>query len=110
MLFKKHLIEKILTGRKTRTIRRTGRYKVGKVYPVLERPGGPVRGWILIKGKKPKKLGELTAEDVLPDGFDSLEGFVREWKSIYGSFDPEETVWLYDFELTRPEEARGRET
>ena len=99
MLFKKHLIEKILSGRKTRTIRRWGGYKVGRLYPVLERPGGPVRAWIFITGKKPKKLGELTDEDVIPDGFDALGDFIREWVGIYGAFDPEETVWIYDFEV-----------
>ena len=102
MLFKRHLIEKILSGEKTRTIRRTGKYKVGKIYSVLDRPGGRVWAKVLIVGKKPKKLGELTTEDVIPDGFRTLADFREEWINIYGSFSPDEIVWLYDFLVVEP--------
>lgn len=98
MLFKRRIIEKILRGEKTRTIRKTGIYRVGRTYIIQERPGVN-RGLIRIVRKVAKKLGELTDEDVLPDGYGSLEEFKREWVRIYGSFDPELTVWLYDFEV-----------
>ena len=98
MLFRRHLIEKILRGEKTRTIRPTGKYKVGRTYIIQERPGVN-RGKILVLRKVPKKLGELTEEDVLPDGYGSLEAFRRAWIRMYGTFDPEALVWLYDFEV-----------
>ena len=47
----------------------------------------------------PKKLGELTEEDVILDGFSSLEEFRREWRRMYRSLDPEQLVWLYDFKV-----------
>jgi len=98
LLFRKRMIEKILRGEKTRTIRPVGYYKVGRTYLIQERPGVN-RGRILMLRKVPKKLGELAEEDVIPDGFSSLEEFRREWLRMYRSLDPEQPVWLYDFEV-----------
>ena len=98
MLFKKRMIEKILRGEKTRTIRPVGYYKVGRTYLIQERPGVNW-GRILVLRKVPKKLGELTEEDVILDGFSSLEEFRREWRRMYRSLDPEQLVWLYDFKV-----------
>jgi len=101
LLFRRHLIKKILRGEKTRTIRPTGKYKVGRVYAVQERPGAKKVAEILITGKRAKKLGMLTPEDIEPDGYNSLESFKREWLSMYGRWDPEQQVWLYDFKVVR---------
>ena len=100
LLFKERLIRKILKGEKTRTIRKHGRYKVGRVYAVQRKVGERAVAWIRITRKQgPKKLGELTDEDVRPDGYSSLSEFKREWRSLYDGWDPDEVVWLYDFEL-----------
>ncbi|HDI01201.1 MAG TPA: ASCH domain-containing protein [Candidatus Bathyarchaeota archaeon] len=100
MLFREHLIKKILRGEKTRTIRKQGYYKVGHTYAVQRRIGERAVAWIRIVGKKgPKKLGELTDEDVRPDGYSSLPEFKREWELLYGQWNPDELIWIYDFKV-----------
>ena len=59
--------------------------------------------FIRITSRFEQKLGEISLEDVKKEGYSSLEEFRRAWENIYGpgSWDPEQTVTVYEFELAR---------
>ena len=105
ILFKKRFIEKILAGEKTQTRRLGGRrYKVGGVYAVRDGWSKPVRAYIRITRCFTQRLGDISPEDVEKEGFKSFEEFVDAWVMIYGSWDPEQIVTCYEFEIV---EVRG---
>lgn len=110
MLFKKPLLEKILKGEKTQT-RRTMERKPGRrVYEVGERVGiragytKPV-AYITIKKKFQQRLRGITEEEARKEGFSSVDDFKKQWEALYQGWNPEEVVWVYEFELAKQDSA-----
>jgi len=95
--FKRCFLPLILEGRKTQTRRFSGRYQVGEIYRVNR-----TEIWILITRKYRQRLQDITLEDVHREGFRSQEEFRRAWTRIYGSYDPNQQVWAYEFRLISP--------
>ena len=93
MRFKGRLKRLVLSGRKTQTRRLSGVYRVGARYRLNHEYD------ILILSKRREKLGDISPSDVRAEGFRSLEEFVKAWKSIYGWWDPNRFVWVYEFRL-----------
>ena len=103
MLFKRKHVEMILAGRKTQTRRLPGKsanYSVGRVYAITNRWFSKPQGHILITRKFKQKLGEINCEDVKKEGYNNLEEFRSAWEEIHGlgSWDPNLTVTVYEFE------------
>lgn len=100
MLFKKKHIKKILKHRKTQT-RRTGKrqYKVGHRYGIRSSRIEKSVAHIVITHRFKEKLGQISLEDAKKEGYESIEEFCRDWEKDYGSWNPEETVSTYEFEL-----------
>jgi len=108
MLFKRHHIKKILQGRKTQT-RRTSRrkYKIGRYYAIRDHWFGKPQGHIIITRCFEQKLGEISLEDVKKEGFNSLEEFQKAWVNIYGEWNLEQMVTVYEFVyVEKPDSAR----
>jgi len=106
MLFKRRYLRKILDGTKTQTRRPSsgfsGRaYKVGDVVPLRDSFRGPARAQILITRRFQQRLGDISLDEVRKEGFTSLEEFKREWMSIYGEWNPDQTVTVYEFRLVK---------
>ena len=97
MLFKRHQIRKILLGEKTQT-RRLSRmtYQVGKVYRIRN---ADVE--ILITRRWRERLGDISEEDVKKEGYETLEEFKKAWTEIYGRWDPDDIVWVYEFKVVK---------
>ncbi len=109
MMFKKDLLAMVLSGRKTQT-RRLHKHplKEGRVYSLK-------RNWKLTTGEYiritkvfPQKLSDITQEEIIKEGFSSLDEFREVWIRINGSWDPKMVVTVYEFELAEhpPKQSR----
>jgi len=49
----------------------------------------------------------MTPEEALKEGGYTLEGFRRVWEEINGSWDPDEVVWVYEFQVYNPPKTQG---
>jgi len=100
MFFKKKHIKKILKHRKTQT-RRIGKrqYKIGHRYGIRSSRIEKSVAHIVIARRFKEKLGQISLEDAKKEGYESVEEFCRDWEKDFGSWNPEETVSAYEFEL-----------
>ena len=104
MLFKKSLIAKVIDGSKTQTRRGTARtYKVGRTYGVTCRRYQKSQAHIQILKAQQQRLCDISLADVKAEGFNTLEEFKETWIKINGSWNPDQTVTAYKFQLTKPE-------
>lgn len=127
MIFKpRELALLVAKGKKTQTRRPIVPgtpllYRVGQDYPVKPGPGEEEICRITILDVKRERLGDLSYEDVLAEGFRSSAEFARFWLRLREDkrHDPEglsadevrelwqqrhggRMVWVLTFELTRP--------
>jgi len=99
LLFKKQFISKIREGEKTQTRRlKKPNIKIGKTYSLRSSYRSVLPENILITDIFQQYLGEISQEDVSKEGFDSLNMFINIWREIYGSFNPEELIWVVEFQ------------
>jgi len=57
------------------------------------------KGYIRVTRKFQQLLGDISLEGVRKEGFQSLDDFKRAWENIHGSWTPDQTVIVYEFEL-----------
>jgi hypothetical protein len=109
MMFQRDLLDLVISGRKTQT-RRLHKHalKKGRIYTVK-------RSWIETTGEYiritkvyPQKLGDVSEEEAVKEGFSGLDEFRDAWIRINGSWDPEMEVTVYEFELAEPPPKRSR--
>ena len=100
VLFKRPLLFLVLQGRKTQT-RRVHKQElaVGRTYGVRSMWFEKSKGYIRVTRKFQQLLGDISLEDVRKEGFQSLDDFKRAWENIHGSWTPDQTVIVYEFEL-----------
>jgi hypothetical protein len=109
MMFKRELLDLVISGKKTQTRRLHKRVlKVGRIYALK-------RSWIEFTGDYIKiirvtrqKLSEVNEDEAGKEGFGSIEEFQKAWIRINGSWNPEMEVIVYDFELTDPPPKQSR--
>ena len=108
ILFKPESKEKILAGTKwqTRKLWSKPRAKVGSEHLIYLRP--PMTGEkpfarILIQRVWQQALGEITAEEARAEGYDSVEEFLDQFRTINGRKIPRELgdvlVYAVEFKL-----------
>jgi hypothetical protein len=103
MLFKKHLAARVRAGTKTQS-RRTSkiRYREGSIQPIQENyKPGKAKDHIKIDRRYEQKLGDVTEEQAKAEGFANLEEFKAEWTKIYGNFDENQVVTVYEFKVLK---------
>ena len=103
-MFKKPLLEKVLSGEKTQTrrdIKRRPGVQVFSVGQVVGIRAGYTEyiGAIRIVGRRQENLGEISEEDAKKEGCDGVEEFRSIWIRLFGNWDPDQVVWVYDFVL-----------
>lgn len=102
MLFKKHLLHKVMDGTKTQTRRIHKRtLKVGRTYGASCRRYQKSQAHITILRASPERIGDITLEDVKAEGFNTLEEFKETWIKINGSWNPDQLVTAYEFRLLK---------
>ena len=105
MLFKKHLLHKVLDGSKTQTRRIHKRaLKVGRTYGVTSRRYQKPAGHITILRAFPQRLRDVTEEDAKAEGFNNLAEFLEAWIKINGYLIPWQTITAYEFHKTEKAE------
>ena len=89
----------ILDGRKTQTSRKSKDPHI--------KPGAIVRGAIThfadlrVIDVRRKRLGDFDESDAQREGGYTLEEFKEVWKQLHGEWNPQETVYIVEFELVR---------
>jgi hypothetical protein len=90
--FKAKYIDQLFNGEKTTTVRRgivTPRYDV-----VYIESNGKIHGTARVKYVRYTKLGELTNDDAVKDGFSSKEELINALKEIYPDIGKDEWVTI----------------
>lgn len=101
ILFKEKFVPLILSGIKTQTRRtwRKPRVQAGSLYQCKTsyqtRPFAHVR----VTNVRRQRLGEMTQEDAVAEGFASVDEFKKEFQSVYGGWDDATEVWVIEFEV-----------
>jgi hypothetical protein len=103
MIFQ-YTLESVLSGKKTQTRRRIKPdkkfiYKVGRTYAVQPKRGQPAVARFEAIAIRKQRLGGMTHEEALAEGFASVADYQKLWRRQYGSFDPDEEVWVIEFKL-----------
>jgi len=102
LLFKKQHIAPILTGAKTETRRiwpKGPRVRVGAVHQCRTSLFGEPFARVRVTGLRRERLGDMTDSDAYLEGYDSLEEFYGAWLEINGSWNPQQMVYVVDFEV-----------
>ena len=102
ILFKHHHVKPILSGEKTATRRkwRKRRVRVGSVHQcktALYTKDYFAR--VRILNVYCERLGDMTLTDYRKEGGYTKKTFIEVWKQINGSYEPNENVWVIEFEL-----------
>lgn len=99
-IFKRKYLEAVTSGRKTQT-RRThkGEWKIGRRYSIRARWFDKPEAKILVTRKFKQRLGDITQEDALKEGFNTIQEFREAWTEINGSWNPDQIVTVYEFTL-----------
>ena len=109
MMFKKDLLEKVISGLKTQTRRLHKKtLRKGKIYALKKNWLENTGEYIKITKVYHQKLSEITQEEIIKEGFSSLEEFRDAWIRINGSWETETIVKVYEFELAEhpPKQSR----
>jgi len=105
MIFSRELTDKVMSGEKVMTRRKTHRdgralrYKAGGVYAVQPGRGKPHVGHILVTHADTAPLWMLTIFDARAEGFDRIDDFWDYWMQLHGSLDIDELVTVIRFTL-----------
>jgi len=109
MMFKRELLDLVISGRKTQTRRRhKNLLKEKQKYVVKRNLYKNTEYYIQIKKVYPQKLGDVSEEEARKEGFSGLNEFRDAWIRINGSWDPEMDVVVYEFELKEPPPKQSR--
>lgn len=102
ILFKREFVDPILSSAKTESRRRWKRPLVreGGVYWAATGFRREDRfAKLRVKYVRRQRLGDVTEEDAKKEGCSSLEEFREVWRRVYGSWDPDEEVYVVGFEV-----------
>jgi len=111
MMFKRELLDLVISGKKTQTRRRhKNPLKEKQKYVIKRNWYKNTEQYIQITKVYPQKLGDVSEEEAKKEGFSSLDEFRDAWIRINGSWDPEMVVTVYEFELAEPPPKQSRLT
>ena len=109
MIFTKENIELIRQGKKTETRRiwKKPHVKVGKTYQCRTSRYAKTpedSPYIKITAMRKERLGEITPEAAKREGMDSglkVFQFRELWVKLHGLWDPDQEVYVIDFEVVK---------
>lgn len=101
MLFSKVLIEKILLGTKTSTMRNKVQVNAGKITNLMaDRDYSKISGkYIKITKVYPIKLKDVDDTKAQKDGFKNVEELKDYWLKKIGAWNPNQVIYIHEFEV-----------
>jgi len=103
MMFKRELLDLVISGKKTQTRRlHKNLLKEKQKYVIKKNWYENTEHYIRITKVYSQKLGDVSEEEARKEGFSSREEFRDAWIRINGSWDSDIVVTVYEFELAEP--------
>ena len=102
MMFDVYTVSQILSGDKTVTRRMRGRRRPavpGRLHKIKVDRTKNWYGWILIQDCKLERLGDLTDEEAVKEGFNNKEHYMNYFRHLNGDVDDDELIWRVEFEV-----------
>ena len=102
-MFKKYLIDLILSGNKTITSRDKQQYRIGDVTNLMaNRDYSKITGkYLRITNVHQKSLSDFTDIEAKKEGFVNLQSFKDCWLKNIGQWDTDIFVWIHEFEVIK---------
>ena len=98
LLFKKSYVNKIINGEKTATRRpKRPMVKPGGEYNIRVGFYTHLPDRFRVVKRFQQRLGDMSHDDALREGFRDLDEFHEAWEGIYGTHDPDQVVWVVEF-------------
>jgi hypothetical protein len=109
IIFREDLANQILAGVKTETrrvpkdsprspwYRERCAFEVGGTYAVCAGRGTPTLGLIVVEAVDMVRLGAITHDGAVAEGFSDVRDFMHGWTKINGSWNTHEQVWRLTF-------------
>lgn len=109
ILFKQELADRIAAGVKTETRRLQSEkprspwfvercaFEAGETYGVTVARGGPIVGLIVVEAVDRVRLGAITHDGAIAEGFVDVRDFMEGWRTINGAWTPDLYVWRLTF-------------
>lgn len=111
MIFRRDLAEKVMAREKTATRRlpspkkrspwywRGCIYRVGHEFAVQPGRGKDAIGVAIPDRVALERLGAITAEQAVAEGFSDIRDFIAAWREINRTFDALQWVWVVEFHV-----------
>lgn len=104
LLFKPEHVEPILCGEKTqmRMVLKHLHARVGAICTAkTEVSSRDYFARLKVTRVRHERLGDISEADARAEGGYTIEAYRRKWIEISGAWDPEQLVWVVDFEVLR---------
>ncbi len=99
LLFRKQLITKIREGQKTQTRRlKKPNLTLGKIYHLRKNYHSVLPDKIKIIDIFQQNLGDISVVDIQKEGYNTQQEFIEAWKDIYGIYQPDDYIWVVEFQ------------
>lgn len=108
--FNHRFIPAVFDGAKTLTTRSKNYGLPGTVLEVQDERGTPAGFSIRILRVWKRTLGYVAKRLYVQEGFARQADFIDFWKEIYGAFDPDMFVYVYEFEVVKTEDSEAKIT
>lgn len=104
LLFKPEYVGPILRGEKTqmRMVLKHLHAKVGAICMAkTEISSRDYFAWLKVVGVRRERLGDISEADARAEGGYTIGGYRRKWIEAGGAWDPDQLIWVVDFEVLR---------
>jgi len=105
MIVQKEHARFIRQGLKTQTRRTHKRpWRVGRTYRLKLNWYVTLKVQVIVLRRYRQRLGDMKPSEAHKEGYRTLQDFQEAWIKINGSWNPNLTVWVYEFKVIKDEE------